>query len=88
MYTVMDDDAGYYLRATAMYTDMEGSGRWSPPMTAAAVDEDVTMPAGTLEMYDAVENGGNGNGSIDRKSTKLLRNITCAIRLTRRPTRR
>ena len=67
MYTVMDDDAGYYLRATAMYTDMEGSGKMESAMTAAAVDEDVTMPAGTLEMYDAVENGGNGNGSIDRE---------------------
>ena len=67
MYTVMDDDAGYYLRATATYTDMEGAGKTESAMTAAAVDEDVTMPAGTLEMYDAVENGGNGNGSIDRE---------------------
>ena len=27
MYTVMDDDAGHYLRATAMYTDGEGMGK-------------------------------------------------------------
>ena len=27
MYTVMDDDDGYYLRATAMYTDGHGSGK-------------------------------------------------------------
>ena len=28
MYTVMDDDAGYYLRATAMYTTGKAWARW------------------------------------------------------------
>ena len=37
MYTVMDDDAGYYLRATATYTDAEGSGKSEDAVTANAV---------------------------------------------------
>ena len=37
MYTVMDDDAGYYLRATATYTDGEGSGKSEDAVTANAV---------------------------------------------------
>ena len=41
MYTVMDTDAGYYLRATATYTDMEGSGKMESAMTAGMVGGDV-----------------------------------------------
>jgi hypothetical protein len=37
MYTVMGDDAGYYLRATATYTDGEGSGKSEDAVTANAV---------------------------------------------------
>ena len=37
MYMVMDDDAGYYLRATATYTDGEGSGKSEDAVTANAV---------------------------------------------------
>ena len=33
MYTVMDDDAGYYLRATAMYNDGEGTGKMKDATT-------------------------------------------------------
>ena len=33
MYTVMDDDAGYYLRATAMYDDGEGMGKMASEKT-------------------------------------------------------
>ena len=33
MYTVMDDDAGYYLRATATYTDGEGMGKMASEKT-------------------------------------------------------
>ena len=65
-YTVMDTDAGYYLRATAMYTDRQGAGKSESEMTEGMVGADVTMPAGTLEMYDAVENGGNGDGMIQK----------------------
>ena len=33
MYTVMDDDQGYYLRATAMYDDGEGMGKMASEET-------------------------------------------------------
>ena len=67
-YTVMAADAGYYLRVMATYTDAVGTDTVMPYSPATMmVGADVTMPAGTLEMYDAVENGGNGNGSIDRE---------------------
>ena len=42
MYTVMDDDAGYYLRATATYNDGEGTGKMKDAttmMVGAVVDE-------------------------------------------------
>ena len=42
MYTVMDDDAGHYLRATATYTDGEGIGKMKDAttmMVGAVVDE-------------------------------------------------
>ena len=42
MYTVMNDDAGHYLRATATYTDGEGMGKMKDAttmMVGAVVDE-------------------------------------------------
>ena len=38
MYTVMDDDVGYYLRATAMYDDGEGMGKMASEETDACRD--------------------------------------------------
>ena len=43
MYTVMDDDDGYYLRATAMYTDGEGTGKMASEKTMM-----VTMDASPM----------------------------------------
>ena len=43
MYTVMDDDDGYYLRATAMYTDGEGMGKMASEKTMM-----VTMNASPM----------------------------------------
>ena len=37
MYTVMEDDSGYYLRATAMYADGHGSGKMAMQRTAGMV---------------------------------------------------
>ena len=37
MYTVTDDDDGYYLQATAMYNDGEGADKMAYEMTASAV---------------------------------------------------
>ena len=37
MYTVMDDDEGYYLRATAMYTDGHGPGKEEMAVSANMV---------------------------------------------------
>ena len=53
-YTVMDDDAGYYLRATATYTDGEGIGKMKDAttmMVGAVVDEPgmVTLWASPTE---------------------------------------
>ena len=41
-YTVMEDDDGYYLRATAMYDDGHGAAKEASEMTAGAAS---TMPA-------------------------------------------
>ena len=45
MYTVIDDDAGYYLRATAMYDDGEGSGKMASEetMMVGAMVEDPLL---------------------------------------------
>ena len=60
MYTVIDDDAGYYLRATAMYDDGEGSGKNAMATTGSAV---TAAPSGDplVAKYDA-----NNNGKIDK----------------------
>jgi hypothetical protein len=63
MYTPMAADDGYYLQVTAMYEDAEGAGKTAMGMTGSAVG----ATGGALATYDAVENGGNGNGSIDRE---------------------
>ena len=58
MYTVMDDDAGHYLRATAMYDDGYSTGKTAYIMTASVVGGDVTTPGdGVLQRYDASEDG-------------------------------
>ena len=53
-YEVMDTDAGYYLQATAMYTDRHGPNKMASEMTEGMVGADVTpMPDMTLlERYD------------------------------------
>ena len=58
MYTVMDDDAGYYLRATAMYNDGEGTGK---------MKEATTMMVGAMaEDSLLTTHDDNKNGKIDR----------------------
>ena len=48
-YEVMDTDAGYYLRARAMYDDGEGMDKMASEMTEGMVGADVTpMPDMTL----------------------------------------
>ena len=47
MYTVMDDDAGHYLRATATYTDEEGSGKTAMAMTDNMVTSSPMFPSET-----------------------------------------
>ena len=58
MYTVMDDDAGHYLRATATYTDGEGMGKMASEETMM-----VGAMAGDqlLAEYDP-----NGDGVIEK----------------------
>ena len=57
-YTVMDDDAGYYLRATAMYDDGEGSGKNAMATTGSAVTDvdeaDRTRDEIRLEIEEAI----------------------------------
>ena len=58
-YTVMDDDDGYYLRATAMYTDGEGMGKMASEETMMVTMMTVPMfdsETGTREV--AEEHGG------------------------------
>ena len=45
-YVVMDDDAGYYLRATAMYSDGEGMGKMASEETMMVMM--VTMNASPM----------------------------------------
>ena len=58
MYTVMDDDEGYYLRATAMYDDGEGMGKMASEKTMMVGADDA---GGTLfdplAEYDADKSG-------------------------------
>ena len=58
MYTVMNDDAGHYLRATAMYDDGEGMGKMASEETMMVGADDA---GGTLfdpiAQYDADDSG-------------------------------
>ena len=58
IYTVMDDDAGYYLRATATYTDGEGMGKMASEKTMMVGAEAEDTLLGT---YDA-----NNSGEIEK----------------------
>ena len=59
-YTPVEGDASMYLRATAMYTDGEGSGKNAMATTGSAV---TAAPSGDplVAKYDA-----NNNGKIDK----------------------
>ena len=58
MYTVMDDDAGYYLRATAMYTDGEDMGKMA---------SEETMMVGAMARDQLLaEYDPNGDGVIEK----------------------
>ena len=58
MYTVIDDDAGYYLRATAMYTDGHGPEKTAIGRSESAVTDvdeaDRTRDAIRLEIEQAI----------------------------------
>ena len=58
MYTVMDDDAGHYLRATATYTDGEGMGKMASEETIMVGTEPEDP---LLAEYDP-----NGDGVIEK----------------------
>jgi hypothetical protein len=60
-YTVMDADAGMYLKVTAMYADAQGPNK-SAYYVTAMVGGTATMPGTLLEMYDTIVN----DGSIDK----------------------
>ena len=56
-YTPVEADEGYYLKATASYTDGHGSGK----MAMATTTSTVPVADPVLVKYD-----GNGNGTIER----------------------
>ena len=58
------DDDGKFLRATAMYADMEGAGKMAMVMTMAVGSTPSTGSA-LGDRYDSVANGGNGDGQLD-----------------------
>ena len=62
MYTVMDDDEDYYLRATAMYDDGEGMGKMASEKTMMVTNVDEMGSGDPLvDRYDA-----NDNDMIDK----------------------
>ena len=67
-YTPVAGDVGYYLRVRVSYTDAHGpdktAGAVSRSMVAEATPPDPN--AALIARYDAVANGGNGNGMIDK----------------------
>ena len=68
-YTVMDDDDGYYLRATAMYSDGEGTGKTASEKTMMVTDVDEMVTGDDLvDRYDA-----DDSGDIDK--TEVLKGI-------------
>ena len=80
MYTVMDDDAGYYLRATATYTDGEGRGKMASEetkvvkmttMNAAPMFESETDTREVAENTAAGEDIGNPVAANDANGDTL-----------------
>ena len=66
-YEVMAADEDYYLRATVEYTDTHGSQEPLMATTTAKVSTTPIDPnAALIARYDAVANGGNGNGTIEK----------------------
>ena len=66
------DDDGKFLRATAMYADMEGAGKMAMVMTMAVGSTPSTGSA-LGDRYDSVANGGNGDGEIS--TTEMLKAV-------------
>ena len=79
MYTVIDDDAGYYLRATAMYDDGEGSGKNAMATTGSAVTDvdeaDRTSDAIRLEIEEAILDAVLSDGIDDAERSAIERLI-------------
>ena len=80
MYTVMDDDAGHYLRATATYTDGEGMGKMASEetmmvmmttMNAAPMFESETDTRVVAENTAAGEDIGNPVAANDANGDTL-----------------
>ena len=71
-YTVDAADDGKFLRATAMYDDMEGDGKTAMGMTMG-VGSTPTTGSEIGDRYDDVANGGNGDGEIS--STEMLKAV-------------
>ena len=64
MYTVMDDDEGYHLRATAMYDDGEGMGKMASMQTMMVTMTDSRMSQTARTALESVvpENTEAGDG--------------------------
>ena len=60
MYTVMDDDDGYYLRATAMYSDGEGMGKMASEETMMVTMMTVPMFESETDTREVAENTAAG----------------------------
>ena len=71
-YTVDAADDDKFLRATAMYDDMEGDGKTAMGMTMG-VGSTPTTGSEIGDRYDDVANGGNGDGEIS--STEMLKAV-------------
>ena len=57
-------DDGKFLRAKAMYADMEDDGKTAME-TTMAVGSTPSTGSALGDRYDSVENGGNGDGQLD-----------------------
>ena len=60
MYTVMDDDEGYYLRATAMYDDGEGTGKMASEETMMVTMNAAPMFESETDTKEVAENTAAG----------------------------
>ena len=78
MYTVMDDDAGHYLRATAMYDDGEGMGKMASmktmmvTMNASPMFDSETAERMVPENTAAGENVGDPVTAMDADNDTLI----------------